>query len=186
MGHAPRAGGVYVSGTTRPTHMRRFAFMIFLSAAGCDSAGADVATAPGRFTAEVSGARTASVAGEASFPTVQCGGRFAFEDGSSALYLSKACFENGDRAREARYAIAVEDRPDAFRATFVASDGALYTGVAGSVEFVDVERDRIEGRFSIEAQPADADGRPVTGAAAPLTIAGEFNAESFQPPPGYD
>lgn len=165
--------------------MRRLALFCLVAAAGCDNAGADVAATPGRFTAELSGARVASAEGEASFVIVQCGGRFAFEDGSSGLFLSKACFENGDRAREARYAIAVPDRPGAFRATFAASDGTLYAGVAGSVEFVDVERDRIEGRFSIEALPADANGQPVTGT-APLTLSGEFNAEGFEPPPGRD
>ncbi len=156
--------------------MRLAVLALLLVAAGCDAPSDD----PGSFSLALSGARTATLGGTASFFMSSCRS-LSFYDGEAALHLNSLCDQdpNGasrDRLRRGTFAVSAERGADLYAASFYDTDSRrTYRGTGGTLEITAESRERIAGRIDVEARPVDGDDR-IDMTAEPLHITGTFDA----------
>ncbi len=157
--------------------MRLALLALLVVVAGCDSS---VAEERGSFALALSGARTATVEGEASFLMSSCRS-LSFVDGETSLFLGSPCTQAADgsytdRLRRGTFAVDAGGREGAFRVTFYDTATRRYfRGTTGTVEIAAESRERVSGRFEIETRPLDGDNG-VDTTAVPLRITGTFDA----------
>ena len=160
--------------------MRLAALALCLLVAGCDTSPTDE---DGSFSVALSGARTASLAGRASFLLGTCR-NITLISGEASLFLNGACDQdaNGtysDRLRRGTFAVAPARRDDALLFAFYdPATRQSYRGTSGTVEITSESRARVTGRLDIEARPTDADN-VVDTSAAPIRLAGTFDAHGI-------
>ena len=156
--------------------MRLLLVIVILLVAGCDSPTEE----RGSFAASLSGARTASLSGDASFLQLQCRS-VDLRDGDTALYLNTSCRSGDYRDAIRRGVFQVTSAPtdsSFFVSLYDDATRAAYHSVGGTVEITSESEDRIEGRLDITARRFLPDNR-IDSPGTPLRIVGSFDARGF-------
>lgn len=166
--------------TPPPCSPMRLAFLaLLLAAAGCDSPADDA----GSFSLAFSGARTATISGDAGFALSPCRAP-VLSAGATSVFLNPPCTQAADGTysdgvRRGTFDVSADRRAGTFAVSFYDSaTQGTYRATSGTVTVTGESRERLEGRIDVEARPVDADNQ-VDPSAAPLRIAGTFEAVGY-------